>query len=97
MNRLLASASGAALALMAAGCIDSGPPASGANNPETRPEDGRQFHERLLEISRTYESFRRVDQDYGLATFTCAPPAPPSQLQLSASVDSLTHGRKMYA
>jgi len=103
MNRLLASASGMALLLASAGCIDPVPPASEANNPAVRQEDGRQFHERLLEIARTYETYGRLNTKFRFAPVLCADagaqpdPFGPSSAQLSSSGDGATHGRKLYS
>jgi hypothetical protein len=55
------------------------------------------FHDRLLEIARSYESYGRLDATARWAPVFCAPPPPVPEPRFSSSMDSGTHGRKLYS
>ncbi|MGH7174546.1 MAG: hypothetical protein ACRELF_00710 [Gemmataceae bacterium] len=57
------------------------------------------FHARLLEIAARYPEYGRVDDEMRWGVITCDPtPSPsPPKLRVSASMDSQTHGRKLYS
>jgi hypothetical protein len=89
------------LAIPSAGCVD------GSNSRSTDPTQGQKdppatqpFHDRLLEIARTYEEYGLVRDQVNWAPAPCAGagmiPAP-ADLHVSASSDSSTHGQKLYA
>lgn len=58
-------------------------------------QNSSQFHSKLLEIARDYETFGRVDDEYRWAPWLCRTPSP-SVARFSASADESSHGRKLY-
>jgi hypothetical protein len=54
------------------------------------------FHDRLLEIARSYEEYHRVDPSIRWGLVPCADKSPSPPAHLSASGDQGTHGRKLY-
>jgi hypothetical protein len=52
----------------------------------------------LLEIARSYKNFHRVGDVASFAAADCRPAPPPRAVppRLSVSVDSATHGRKLF-
>jgi hypothetical protein len=67
----------------------------GTDSVKSTPTGPERFHNRLLEIARTYKQFGRVDGPARWSPFDCRMP-PPSVARLSASADEDTHGRKLY-
>jgi hypothetical protein len=63
--------------------------------PPGLPENEPRFHERLRQISSTYESFGRVDDELRWAPWLCRQPMP-SRTRFSKSEDAESHGRKLY-
>jgi hypothetical protein len=55
------------------------------------------FHDRLLEIARTYESFGMCDPRLRLAPVLCAFDVAHPALRMSSSSDAPGHGQKLYA
>src|SRR5579862_8672445 len=70
--------------------------------PVPTTEGIAEFSNQLLAIANTYESYEPAFPDkahkFRVSPLPCAPSAPPPQpsLGLSASMDSSTHGRKLY-
>jgi hypothetical protein len=54
------------------------------------------FHERLLEIARTYKDFGRLDDEFRWAPELCRMPRP-GVARFSGSKDEDTHGKKLYS
>jgi hypothetical protein len=81
-----------ALVLSSAGAAGEDPPA--------RP--GEPFHARLVEIAKTYKSYRHVDfAEAAWAPGLCRAPIPyrdfrPGEVRPSGSKDADTHGQKLY-
>jgi Cytochrome P460 len=69
---------------------DPGIPSSGAVTED------HSFDGPLLEVARSYKQFSRIGEVVRLTAVPCAPPPRPVPPSLSASVDSGTHGRKLY-
>lgn len=55
----------------------------------------KQFHIKLLEAARQYQTFGKVDDLRRWAPWLCMAP-PPSKARISTSADTATHGRKIY-
>lgn len=51
--------------------------------------------ERLLDIARSYQTFTKIDTSMQLTAVFCRV-APPRMMDVSASTDSPTHGKKLY-
>jgi hypothetical protein len=75
---------------------------AGAAGDDAPARPGEQFHARLLEIARTYKSYRHVDfAEAAWAPTDCRAPIPyrdfrPGEARPSASKDTDTHGQKLY-
>jgi hypothetical protein len=54
------------------------------------------FHERLLEIARSYKDYGRLDDEYRWAPELCRLPNP-GVARFSGSKDEETHGKKLYS
>jgi hypothetical protein len=112
MNRPLAIAAAAVLTTALTGCIDESPsqgtqPTSdGASATQSVNDPGgwtdTRFEERLLEIARSYENYRRVDAECHWSWVACwarSPlgESPPVQAAFSESGDAAPHGQKLYS
>jgi hypothetical protein len=56
----------------------------------------KQFHDKLLEVAKTYTSYGRVDDEMRWAPELCRMPMP-GMARYSGSSDEATHGRKLYS
>jgi hypothetical protein len=65
-----------------------------AGDPKEKPAEP--FHDRLLEIARSYKDYGRVDDEYRWAPELCRMPIP-AVVRFSASADKDTHGGKLYS
>jgi hypothetical protein len=65
--------------------------------PEATPDvNDKQFHEKLLEVARSYKAFGRVDDEARWAPGLCRAPME-ARARLSRSSDEATHGQKLYS
>lgn len=58
-------------------------------------ENDKQFHAQLLDVAGKYQIFGKVDDLSRWAPWLCSAPPPP-KARVSKSVDTGTHGRKVY-
>ena len=75
------------------------PPAAtdtGTSTTTAKPSRPVQFDSRLLEIARTYKTYRRVSDMAHWAPWLCSGAPTPEGVQVSQSTDEATHGRKLY-
>src|SRR5713226_158365 len=64
--------------------------------PAPEVTNQERFHERLLEIARTYKDFGRLDDEFRWAPELCRMPRP-GVARFSASKEEDTHGKKLYS
>ena len=67
--------------------------------PEAEPApvvNDKQFHDKLLEIAKTYPEYGRVDDEMRWAPWLCRAPLP-GRARFSRSSDEATHGKKLYS
>lgn len=76
------------------GCSNN-PPAAGANGDKEAKKPAEDFEKTLKEIAQQYKSWTRVSDQANWAPTDCMEQAPAG-VQVSASKDTGTHGRKLY-
>jgi hypothetical protein len=64
--------------------------------PEKAAVNDKEFHERLLDVAKTYTTYGRVDDELRWAPELCRMPMP-GRVRYSDSSDDATHGRKLYS
>jgi hypothetical protein len=66
------------------------------DTPEKKAVNDKQFHDKLLEVAKTYTTYGRVDDELRWAPELCRMPLP-ARVRYSDSSDEATHGRKLYS